>query len=63
MSNIKKENDGNNESNLLTGYQNRIKFFKERQKEYKSFINQQRINGINKIKNWMNENKKIKITK
>ena len=60
MSNIKKENEETDRSNLLRGYQRRLKIFKERQKEYKSFINQQRINEINNIQNWINENKKIK---
>ena len=60
ISNIKRENDETDRYNLLRGYQNRVKIFKERQKEYKSFINQQRINEINNIQNWINENKKIK---
>ena len=60
MSNIKRENDETDRSNILKGYQNRMKIFKEQQKEYKSFINQQRINEINNIQSWINENKKIK---
>ena len=60
ISNIKRENDETDRNNLLNGYQKRLKIFRERQKEYKSFINQQRINEINNIQNWINENKKIK---
>ena len=60
ISNIKRENDETDRNNLLNGYQKRLKIFRERQKEYKSFINQQRINEINNIQNWINENKNIK---
>ena len=60
MSNIKRENDETDRSNILKGYQNRMKIFKEQQKEYKSFINQQRINEINSLQRWLNENMKQK---
>ena len=60
MSNIKKEKDELNKYDVMKGYQERLKIFKERQNEYKEFINQQRINEINNLQNWIKENKKQK---
>ena len=60
MNNIKKEKDELNKYDVMKGYQERLKIFKERQSEYKEFINQQRINEINNLQNWIKENKKQK---
>ena len=60
MSNIKKEKDELNKYDMMKGYQERLKIFTKRQNEYKEFINQQRINEINNLQNWIKENKKQK---
>ena len=49
----------NNKENI-NGYKNKIKKFKEKQNLYVNFINQQRINEINNLQNWINENLKQK---
>ena len=60
MNNMKKEKDESNKNDIIKGYQKRLSIFKERQKEYKSFINEQRKNEINNLQNWINENLKLK---
>lgn len=55
----KKSNEMNNKENI-NGYKNKIKKFKEKQNLYVNFINQQRINEINNLQNWINENLKQK---
>ena len=44
---MKKEKDESNKNDIIKGYQKRLSIFKERQKEHKSFINEQRKNEIN----------------
>ena len=60
MSNIKKEQDKSNRNNMIHGYRERVRKFKERVNEYQSFINQQRINEMNNLQNWINESLKQK---
>ena len=60
MSNIKKQQDKSNRSNMIHGYRERVRKFKERVNEYQSFINQQRINEMNNLQNWINESLKQK---
>ena len=45
---------------IITGGDDKYKKFKENQKDYKYFINQQRINEINSLQKWINENMKQK---
>ena len=60
MNKIKIEQAQLRRNENILGYQNKLKKFKERQIEYKSFINQQRINEINNMQNWIKENLKQK---
>ena len=45
---------------MIVGGENKLKKFNENQKDYKKFINQQRINEINSLQKWINENLKQK---
>ena len=44
----------------LDGADDKVKKFNRNQNDYKYFINQQRINEINSLQNWINENSKLK---
>ena len=44
----------------LDGADDKVKKFNRNQNDYKYFINQQRINEINSLQNWINENMKQK---
>ena len=60
MNKIKKEKDESNRKEDIHIYQNRLRKLKERENEYKTFINQQRLNEINNLQNWIDENMKQK---
>jgi len=60
LSNLKKEQDELNRNESIRSYNDRLKKFKERQNEYKALINQQRINEMNNLQNWINESLKQK---
>ena len=55
----KKANE-NKKRDSLDGGDDKYKKFLKNQQDYKYFINQQRINEINSLQNWINENKKQK---
>ena len=40
----------------INGGEEQSKIFNRNQKDYKNFINQQRINEINSLQKWINEN-------
>ena len=66
LSNLKKEQDELKRNETLRSYKDKVRKFKERQNEYKAFINQQRMNEMNNLQNWINESlkqKKEKINK
>ena len=41
---------------IINGGEEQTKIFNRNQKDYKYFINQQRINEINSLQKWINEN-------
>lgn len=55
----KKRNEEKKKENLAGGG-DKFKKYNENQKDYKCFINQQRINEINSLQKWINENMKQK---
>ena len=57
---FKKKRNGERKKEMIVGGENKLKKFNENQKDYKKFINQQRINEINSLQNWINENLKQK---
>ena len=60
---LKKKTEEDKKRDYLTGGDNKHKKFLRNQQEYKDFIKQQRINEINSLQNWINENKKQKQNK
>ena len=57
---FKKKRDEIKKKKKREGRDGKFKIFNENQKDYKYFVNQQRINEINSLQKWINENMKQK---
>ena len=57
---FQKKRNEEKKKETIAGGDDKFKKYNENQKDYKYFINQQRINEINSLQKWINENMKQK---
>ncbi len=60
LEDYKKKRNEERKKEKIAGLANKSKKFNQNQIDYNKFINQQRINELNSLQNWLNENIKQK---